>query len=268
MVMIELASDLREEGNELYAFLSSLSAEDWRRPTPFKSWTTQDIMQHLIVGDWFNTLSMTEPDRFVELMQRRTTARAAGAKSSGVEYLDEPIAQGRDLLSQWHGRFNHLCDLFNAADAKTRMKWVGPDMSIRSAATARLMETWAHGQDVYDLVQVDRGATDRIRHIAVLGVNTYGWTFQNRNMQAPGPAPCVQLVAPSGAQWRWNETNDKSKVSGPALDFCHVVTQGRHVEETSLEVTGDTAVKWMAIAQCFAGPAEDPPTPGLRGSKR
>ncbi|MFT4561617.1 MAG: hypothetical protein ACI9BW_001358 [Gammaproteobacteria bacterium] len=265
MVMIELARDLREEGNELYTFLSALSDEDLRRPTPFKNWTAEDIIQHLVVGDWFNTLSMTDPDLFKALMQRRLDARAAGAKSSGVEYLDEPVAAGSELLSQWHIRFNHLCDLFNDADAKARMKWVGPDMSIRSAATARLMETWAHGQDMYDMVQVDRAATDRIRHIAVLGVNTFGWTFQNRNIETPGPTPCVQLVAPSGDNWNWNDENSEAKVSGRALDFCHVVTQGRHVEETSLEVTGDTAIKWMAIAQCFAGPAEDPPKPGLRG---
>ena len=264
MVMQALASDLRDEGNELNEFLGSLSNADWTCATPFKSWTPEDVLTHLTVGDWLNILSMSDPERFDAVMAKRLEARAEGRKSSGAEYLDGSLGGGARLLEQWHARLNQLCDLFYEADAKARMKWVGPNMSIRSAATARLMETWAHGQDVYDMVQADRIATDRIRHIAVLGVNTFGWTFANRGVEPPGSAPYVELVAPSGEIWHWNNESTDNKISGPALDFCQVVTQGRNIAEVGLKVTGETATKWMAVAQCFAGPVEDPPAPGSR----
>jgi len=53
-------------------------------------------------------------------------------------------------------------------------------------------------------------------------------------------------------------------VAGDATEFCQVVTQTRNVADTRLDVKGETAVRWMAMAQCFAGPPEDPPEPGTR----
>jgi uncharacterized protein (TIGR03084 family) len=132
--------------------------------------------------------------------------------------------------------------------------------------TARLMETWAHGQELYDLKGARREATDRLKHIATLGVKTFGWTFVNRGEQPPGPPPFVCLTAPSGAIWEWNEPSDTERVEGDALDFCLVVAQSRNVADTGLRVTGAVARRWMAIAQCFAGPPADPPKPGERGS--
>jgi len=264
MVMLDLSRDLRDEGDELSAFLATLAASEWTRPSPFKNWTAEDVLIHLMVGDWLNTLSLIDPDRFVEIMASRTAARARGMKTTGAEYLDVRVQRGRELLDQWHAGLNRLCDIFATMDPKARMKWVGPDMSVRSAATARLMETWAHGQDIYDLLKVARRATNRIRHIAVLGVNTFAWTFVNRGLEPPGPPPFVELTAPEGELWTWNDADDHNRIAGAALEFCQVVTQGRNIGDTSLEVIGDTANRWMAIAQCFAGPPEDPPAPGQR----
>ena len=131
--------------------------------------------------------------------------------------------------------------------------------------TARLMETWAHGQEIYDLMRAQRTASDRIRNIAVLGVKTFGWTFVNRRVEVPSPPPYVRLVAPSGAIWEWNEPSGEEFVRGDAIDFCHVVTQGRNVADTQLKVGGDVARRWMSIAQCFAGGPAEPPKPGERG---
>ena len=54
-------------------------------------------------------------------------------------------------------------------------------------------------------------------------------------------------------------------VVGPAEDFCLVVTQRRHVDDTDLEVTGDAARDWMLKAQAFAGAATDGPAADLTG---
>lgn len=264
MVMVQLADDLRAEGDEFHRLLSSLSAADWHRPTPFKDWTVEYVIQHLAFGDWLNTLSLTDPEQFSAVMTRRMAARAGGRRAMGLEETGLELGQGPALLAQWHDRLHKLCDIFAASDPKARMKWVGPDMSVRSAATARLMETWAHGQDVYDMLHQPRVATDRIRNIATLGVNTYGWSFQVHGQEPPGPAPHVRLTAPSGAVWTWNEPDQDNRIEGTALDFCQVVTQGRHIDEVDLQITGEAAQQWMAIAQCFAGAPETPPPPGAR----
>jgi uncharacterized protein (TIGR03084 family) len=152
----------------------------------------------------------------------------------------------------------------SALPSDTRLKWAGPDMSIRMFTTARQMETWAHGQAIYDLMRVTRAASDRLRNIAEIGVRTYGWTFANRKQPAPGPAPYVRLTGPSGAWWEWNDPTTANIVEGDALAFCQVVTQTRNIADTDLRVTGEPARAWMSVAQCFAGPPEDPPPPGAR----
>jgi len=150
------------------------------------------------------------------------------------------------------------------SDPKRRLPWFGPDMGVRMFTTARFMETWAHGQEIYDLAKAPREPTDRIQHVAEIGVRTYGWTFMNRKLEVPGPPPHVRLTAPSGAIWEWHAENAESSVTGSALDFCQVVTQTRNAADTGLQVKGDVAQQWMKIAQCFAGGAVDPPPPGAR----
>jgi uncharacterized protein (TIGR03084 family) len=137
-------------------------------------------------------------------------------------------------------------------------------MSVRSSITARLMETWAHGQAVYDVLGQMRSDTDRLKNIAVLGINTFGWTFANRGIAVPAVIPTVRLTAPSRAIWEWGPPKADNLVEGSAVEFCQVVTQVRNIEDTALRVVGATAAHWMSIAQCFAGPPEDPPAPGSR----
>ena len=172
--------------------------------------------------------------------------------------------QGRALLDQWREYFLTMCDSLAKANPKQRIAWSGPDMGVRMAATARQMETWAHGQDVYDLMRRPRAHTDRIKNIAVLGVKTFGWTFANRGLAAPTDTPHVRLTAPSGDTWEWNAPNDRNRIEGSALEFCQVVTQGRNIADVNLSVVGPSATRWMAIAQCFAGPPNDPPKAGQR----
>ncbi len=137
-------------------------------------------------------------------------------------------------------------------------------MGVKMFGTARQMETWAHGQAVFDALGQTRVDSDRIQNIVVIGVKTYGWTFVNRKQTPPGPAPYVELTAPSGAVWSFNEFSEDNFVEGSAVDFCHVVTQVRNVADVDLTLYGDAAHEWMSIAQCFAGPPEAPPAPGSR----
>ena len=253
MTMQQVA-DLRAEGDELFAFLEALPEDQWSRETPFKNRTIDWVVQHLHDADRWAVHSVTDPDGFTKW---RDDARR-------LDLAAPASLHGKALLERWQSYFNNLCDALEAADPALRAPWFGPDMGIAMMATARQMETWAHGQDIYDLLQAEREPTDRIRNICHIGVRTFGWTFVNRKLPVPEPAPYVRLDAPSGAVWEWNDPSDEERVSGSAVEFAHVVTQGRNIADCNLSVAGTVANSWMAIAQCFAGPPENPPPPGHR----
>ncbi len=262
--MIEQAIDFRDESEALYTLIAAQDDGVFTRNTLFKDWTVDDVIGHLHMFNVAADLSLTDPEGFDAFLAGLMGALKQGRsmRAYTVEWLDG--LAGRALLEAWRDTYRPMADRFAAADPKVRVKWAGPDMSVRSSITARLMETWAHGQAVYDLLGVERVDTDRIRNIAHLGVSTFGWTFRNRGMEPPGEPPYVRLTAPSGAVWEWGEPNAASAVRGGATEFCQVVTQTRNVADTGLELVGDIARRWMEIAQCFAGPPEDPPPPGLR----
>ena len=261
--MLEQAIDFREESEALYALLEPLSEEGFERQTQFKDWTTNDVIGHLHHWNWAADYSLRDGDAFqawvTELMPE---VAAHGIRVVETRWL-EGLA-GRQLLEAWRNFYLEMSERFEAADPRQRVKWAGPDMSVRSSITARLMETWSHAQAVYDLLGVERVDRDRIRNIAQLGINTFGWTFHNRGESPPGEVPAVRLTAPSGAIWEWNPDNSQDIIEGSATEFCQVVTQTRNIGDTALNVRGAIATRWMAVAQCFAGPPETPPAPGTR----
>ncbi|MBO6657390.1 MAG: TIGR03084 family protein [Pseudomonadales bacterium] len=252
--MFQQAADLLEEGTALKAVLDQLEPADWSRETPFKSWTVNQVVQHLHGSDKMAVLSLKDADGFAAAMSDPKT----------VAQTMNPTIEGEELLNTWWAYFSEMCELLGASDPKRRVPWFGPDMGVMMFTTARQMETWSHGQDIFDMFGETRVNTDRLKNIAVIGVKTYGWTFANRKMDVPGPAPYVKLTAPGGGTWEFGEPNSDNYVAGDAAEFCHVVTQGRHIADVNLDVVGEPAQKWMAIAQCFAGPPEDPPAPGSR----
>jgi uncharacterized protein (TIGR03084 family) len=266
--MLAQAVDFRAEADGLRVLLATLNDTDWERATLFKGWTVNDILQHLHASDMMAAASVAGPEPFARLQAEIQTLRDSGL--TRLEETRHRFAQlnGKRLLERWHELMADLCDKLSAMPPDTRLKWVGPDMGVRMFTTARQMETWAHGQAIYDLMGVERQPTDRLRNIAEIGVRTYGWTFSNRGMPVPGPAPHVRLTAPSGATWEWNDPSRVNTVEGSALDFCQVVTQVRNVADTGLRATGQAASKWMSLAQCFAGPPENPPLPGARRAAR
>ncbi len=265
--MLQESLDLITEADELHAFLKTLGEDDWGRPTPFLSWTPWDVVAHLHFFDRVSVLALTDVDAFTARRKRVIEDFAAGI--DGAEQTRRELGEygPAELLGRWHETCHEMAGQLGSSDPKRRLPWFGPDMGVRMFTTARFMEVWAHGQDVYDLMRVPREHTDRIQNIAVLGVKTFGWTFVNRGLEVPGDPPYVRLVAPSDAIWEWNEPSEINKVAGAAVEFCQVVTQGRNVADTALEVVGETATRWMAIAQCFAGGPADPPKPGERAWK-
>ena len=265
--MLQQALDFREENETIFALLDTLEDQDWERKTQFKDWTINDVLAHLHMGNYAADLSLQDTEAFYNFMHGFAEARKQGNGLLGSTRAWLAGTQGRALLHRWYDFAAEMSDRFAVADPKKRVKWVGPDMSVRSSITARLMETWAHMQAIYDILGQVRQDSDRIKNVAVIGINTFAWTFTNRGLSVPADPPYIRLTGPSGALWEWNQPeqeNPKNLIQGSALEFCQVVTQVRNIADTSLKVVGETATSWMSIAQCFAGSPENPPAPGRR----
>jgi uncharacterized protein (TIGR03084 family) len=261
--MLQQALDFREESEALYALLDTVGDQGWDQRTQFKGWTIDDVVAHVHLGNHMADLSLKDGAAFTAFMQSLASTRTKERGLLGATHAWLQGAKGRALLRQWRDFYLEMTERFAAADPKRRVKWAGPDI-VRSSITARLMETWAHGQAVYDLLGSVRRDADRIKNVAVLGINTFGWTFANRGLAVPAKVPYVRLTAPSGAIWEWGPPEADNLIEGGAVEFCQVVTQTRNLADTALRVVGATATYWMSIAQCFAGPPEDPPAPGSR----
>jgi len=258
-----IVQDLRNEGDELFALLSDMDTGYWTEHSSFKDWTVWDVVAHLHLSDHMALTSLTSADAFETLMQ---DIRNAGMGSYTLTWLqsDDHSLTGPGLLERWYKTFGELCHALASADPQARFVWAGPGMKARMFATARQMEIWAHGWEIYDLMAIPRQHTDRLRNIAEIGVRTFGWTFANRSLEVPHEVPFVELISPSGTRWTWNDPASEHRVMGNAVEFCQVVTQVRNIADTALTLEGDNAIAWMQIAQCFAGPPEEPPAPGSR----
>ncbi len=260
---MQQATDFLDESAALCKLLAPLSEADFDIPTEFKGWTINNILRHLHVWNIAADLSLRDENAFGTFM----TAMIAGVRGGKLPEFEKAYLRslsGHALRSAWMERAKTTAAAFAAADPKLRLKWVGPEMSALSSITARLMETWAHAQAIYDVLGVERLDTDRIANIVRLGVNTWGFTWKNRRMEPPGPMPFLRLEAPSGAIWQYGEESESGMISGTATEFSQVVTQCRNIADTELEVKGEVAHQWMALAQCFAGPPQDPPPKGVR----
>jgi len=258
------ALDYRDECHALDELLRNVDDAAWAQQTQFKGWTFNDVLGHLYLFDHAAQLTLREPAAFSDLMRGIRGSAARGQSLLEFTRAWHGDSGGHALLSRWRECCEEVARLYSAADPARRVAWAGPEMSVRSCISARQMETWAHGQALFDALGQTRVENDRIKNIAIMGINTFAWTFANRGVAVPPVKPFVQLTSPSGAIWAWNEPNAVHRVEGTAVDFCRVVTQTRNMRDTRLRLCGETALRWMADAQCFAGPPQSPPPPGTR----
>lgn len=261
---MQQAEDFRAESRALAQLLVQADDRDFGRVTQFKGWTVADVIGHLHLFNCAAQKAVEDDQAFADFMLPIMADMAAGKTLLECQYPWLNGLCGRSLFEVWQAGSEDCADAYTKVDPKQRVQWVGPSMSALSSITARQMETWAHGQEVFDLFGVERQEHDRIRNIAHLGVATFGWSFQNRGDAVPETPPRVALTGPSGEEWAWGDEDSSECIRGTAVDFARVVTQVRNIGDTGLTVSGPVATRWMEIAQCFAGPAEVPPAAGTR----
>ncbi len=254
--MAALAADVAAETAVTRALLTALDEAGWHTATPAEGWDIADQITHLAYFDEAAVRSALYPDDF-----RAETAEAAAADidpdAIAARYRDRT---GTQVLAWFDQARADLLATFTGLDPAVRLPWYGPAMSAASSLTARFMETWAHSQDIADALGVTREPTDRLRHVAHIGVGARAFSYAAHGKPQPKTPVHVSLTAPSGAAWTWGPADAADRVTGPALDFCLLVTQRRHRDDLALSADGPAAEEWMAIAQAFAGP----PGPGRR----
>ena len=244
-----LIEDLRAEQDSLLGVLRS-RIDGWSVPTLADGWTVGDAVAHLEQFEQFACLALRDPAGFRE------------ERDAVINELDHLLASGVQArrahaaeltLAQWAGACEVLTSLARSLPPTTRVDWFGPSMSLQSFLTARLMEAWAHGCDIRDALGLPLAASSGLRHIVHLGYITRDHSYAVRGRRPPLGQVAVRLEFPDGTQLCLGDPTTSAAVEGSALDFCLVVTQRRHVDETQLLCIGDLAHEWMNIAQAFAG---------------
>lgn len=247
----ELTTDLAAEHADLDALVAGLDEAGFDAPTPAEGWSVRDQLSHLAWFDREAVRAAVDPEGFTATLPDALADEAFTERA----VVEGRAMSGAEVLAWWREARAGVVGALGRLDPSVRVPWYGPPMSAASFTTARLMETWAHGQDVADGLGVERTPTDRLRHVAFLGVRAFPNSYRVRGLPVPDVPVRVELTAPSGERWAWGDEEAADRVRGPALDFCLVATQRRHVDDTALEAEGPVAAEWLRLAQAFAGPA-------------
>ena len=261
----QVLADLTGEGNALDELVVHLDGAGWRTQTPAPGWDIAHQVAHLAWTDQASVLAATDKDAW--------DAVVMAAVNDPAGFVDAAAAEGAalphlELLERWRtGRKVLVETLANHPDGE-KIAWFGPPMSATSMATARFMETWAHGRDVAEALGASVPATGRLRHLVHLGVRTRDFAFSLHGLEKPSEEFRIELVAPDGETWTYGPPDAEQSVHGTAYDFCLLVTQRGNRTDLDLTANGMEAQKWLEIAQAFAGPPGTGRQPRGRSDER
>ncbi|NNN22219.1 MAG: TIGR03084 family protein [Acidimicrobiales bacterium] len=244
--------DLSSEVHELSSLLGEIDLAAWKKITPSTPWSIQDSIGHLAYFDRVQALAIEEAGAFQTIVERF------------VNYVGDPMEEHlkmsrsqdpSETLTWWKSSSTLMRGAFQNLEGFEKLPWFGPPMRAISALRARVMETWAHGQDIYDALGLKREATPRIYHVVHLGHRTVGWSFLSHGLEAPKDGIRFEIHANDGKIWEFGDPSCQDVIITSALDLALLVTQRRHRDDLTIEATGDNAKKWVEIAQVFAGPS-------------
>jgi uncharacterized protein (TIGR03084 family) len=247
-VLTQVLADLEAEGNRLEQLVAGLDHDGWRIPTPAPGWDVATQVAHLAWTDEVAVKAATDKEAWDAVV-----LEAIADPEGYVDAQAMALAREPDLLGRWRRARGDLRAALVAMPQGQKMPWFGPPMSATSMATARLMETWAHSLDVHEALGADVEDTDRIRHVAHLGVRTRNFAFSVHGLQPPAEEFRIDLASPSGDVWSWGPEDAAQTLTGSAGDFCRLVTQRVHRADTDLVANGADVDRWLDVAQAFAG---------------
>ena len=255
----EALADLAAEGDDLDVLLAGLDPEQWQTPTPSPGWTVAHQVGHLAASDEFTVSAIRDPGAYAARRAEFAADFEGAMDAAAARYA---AAAPGELLGTWRAGRAAVISALASVPAGQRVPWVVVPLSPAALATTRLMELVGHGQDIRDAVGARWTPTDRIRHVAWLGIRTRDFAMANSGLPAPAEEFRVELTAPSGALWTWGPEDAPQRVSGPAADFCLLVTRRRHRADLALQAEGTEADGWLDVAQAYAGPPSAGRQPG------
>lgn len=255
--LTSIVQDLVAEGDDLDQIVSDLDPSRWHTPTPAPGWNVAHQIAHLRWTDRVSVTAVTDPDAFRAMIAKRQSDANLVDKEADLAAQEDPS----ELLETWRESRRNIAEALLNTTPGEKLPWFGPPMNAVSMATARLMETWAHGQDVADGLGVRREPTDRIKNVAHIAYRARGFAYMTNDLTPPESSVYLEITSPSGDTWTWGSPDDKQSVKGNALDFCLLATQRKHRDNCDLTATGEDADQWLDIIQAFAGP------PGVKREK-
>jgi uncharacterized protein (TIGR03084 family) len=247
-VPVDGIDDLEAEQRALQAVVRGISPDDWLRPTPAWGWDVRDTIAHLADIDEVAVDTATGgPDSL--------GARAARLSSpedvTYVGVLRGRRQSGADVLAWWERASAYECDVLRSLDPDVRVPW-GLGMKPRSLVSARLMETWAHGLDVYAALGVEPEDTDRLAHVAWLSTRALPYAYTVAGREPPAGALRVELTLPSGATWADGPEDAPNRITGPAAQYCRLFVQRLpRAQARALHAEGHVAESALGVARAF-----------------
>jgi uncharacterized protein (TIGR03084 family) len=246
----DVFADLVAEGEALNTIVAGLDAPQWALSTPAAGWTVKHQVAHMASIFHIAGLTAADPDRF--------TAMTAGAEKdfdAAVFALLTPYlaASPTDLLARWRAELEGAARTLAALPPGHLVPWIARPIPAAVLGCAGIMELFAHGQDIADAVGAHRVYTDRIGHLAWFATRNRDFGYQVRGLTPPAEEFRYELTAPSGALWEFGPADAKQRVTGPAVDFCLLVTRRRHRADLALQADGTEADRWLDIAQAYRG---------------
>lgn len=253
-----LLQDWYDESWALESVLRSLEPADWDRSTPAPGWRIRHQVAHLTWTDEALCLALTAPEEFGKLRLRvgaDPEAAVNEAAESGAGAAPEVI------LRRWVAGQRRTAQALGRLEPGARIDWFGPPMGAAAAVSARIMETFAHGQDVRDALGLAPVRSPRLRHIDHLAVAARPYSFAVNGLPAPAEDIRVELAS-DGDTWSWGPADAGQRVAGDALDFALLATRRRHREDCAVQATGALADQWLDVIQAYAGPPGEGRQPG------
>jgi uncharacterized protein (TIGR03084 family) len=255
----DVYKDLQAAGEEVDAMVSGLDPAGWQLATPAPGWTIAHQIAHLSATFRFAALAAADPARFTAVLATLSPNFNANVDAALAEFLAE---KPDVLLERWRAELARAGAALTALPPDRMVPWLVRPIPAGVLAAAGMMELFGHGQDVADALELRRTYTDRIGHLVGFAVRTWDFGYLARGVPAPDVALRFELTAPSGQLWTFGPADGDQRISGPASDFCLLVTRRRHREDLALVADGDVADGWLEVAQAYRGPSGPGRRPG------
>lgn len=255
----DVIADLIAEGEDVEQMVAALSDEQWALPTPAEGWTVAHQIAHLAATFRMAGLAAADPDGFLSLMSKLGNDFNRNVANALAGYLSDPPPV---LFRRWHDERVTAVRALAAVPEDRMVPWLVNPLPPPILASAGMMELFAHGQDIADALGVSRPATARLRHLVAFAARTWSFGYLSRGLEVPDVEFRFELTGPDGEVWAHGQTDAAERISGPAQDFCLLVTRRRHHADLAITATGPEATRWLDLAQAYRGPAGEGRKPG------